>query len=192
MTGERVGILEVLKDTGKTKYKRPSKIWLCRCDCGKEKEYSTTELLCGVKSCGCLRQKNLDTFGDRNKGKTPANTLELGESTIRTIYCQYKHSAKKRNIPFHLESAEFRELIFQNCHYCDKPPSQTKTDKHRKEGNVLYNGIDRQNNRKGYKTSNCVPCCKICNRAKDTMSVNEFYEWASRINSLKTISSDIQ
>ena len=181
MTGERVGILTVLKDTGKTKYKRPSKVWLCECDCGTQKEYSTTELTCGVKSCGCLRQKNLDGFGDRNKGKTPATALEPGESSKRCILASYKHSAKKRSIPFMLKEDVFREFLFGNCAYCGSPPSQTWKDRHREEGDVIHNGVDRIDNTKGYTPENCVSCCKTCNQAKGTMSVDEFSSWLDRV-----------
>ena len=183
MTGARVGIITVLKDTGKTKYKKPSKVWLCKCDCGVCKEYSTTELLCGVKSCGCLRQKNLDTFGERNKGRTPVTALHPGESSKRSILSSYKQSAKKRRIPFVLKEATFRELIFGNCVYCGAPPSQTWKDRHREEGNVIHNGVDRINNNQGYTPENCVSCCKICNQAKGTMSVDEFSLWLNRVYS---------
>lgn len=47
---------------------------------------------------------------------------------------------------------------------------------------IIYNGIDRQDNSIGYKTENCVPCCKFCNLAKSKFTIKEFQEW---INYLK-------
>lgn len=40
-----------------------------------------------------------------------------------------------------------------------------------------YNGIDRVNNDIGYIKNNCIPCCKICNRAKNSMSYDDFLNW---------------
>ena len=46
---------------------------------------------------------------------------------------------------------------------------------------LLHNGIDRVDNSKGYHPENCVPCCKTCNIAKQSMSVEEFLAWARRV-----------
>jgi hypothetical protein len=41
-------------------------------------------------------------------------------------------------------------------------------------GNYIYNGVDRVNNSLGYTKDNCKPCCKMCNKMKGTMSLEEF------------------
>jgi len=46
---------------------------------------------------------------------------------------------------------------------------------------ILVNGIDRINSNIGYIEGNVVPCCKHCNRAKNTMSDSEFREWIKKI-----------
>lgn len=173
-------MLEVLYKTNKKKYAKGSAVWLCKCDCGNTKELSSAELS-HARSCGCIRQKNMETFGQRNKGKSPVCTLPLGESARRSLYAIYKKSAKKRNIPFSLFEPEFRTLISGNCHYCGSLPSQVHKDRHRANGDILYNGIDRTDNTVGYTTINCVPCCKICNRAKDTMTQADFFAWVKRV-----------
>ena len=40
----------------------------------------------------------------------------------------------------------------------------------------LYNGIDRKNNNMGYTYTNSVSCCKLCNQAKNSLSIKEFYD----------------
>lgn len=46
---------------------KTQKRWLCRCECGKERVVSRTDLLTGhVKSCGCLQK---DTMGARTQAK---------------------------------------------------------------------------------------------------------------------------
>lgn len=57
LTGLRFGRLTVLKKIGVTNQgKRGSRsIWLCKCDCGKEKSVIRNSLVCGgTRSCGCL------------------------------------------------------------------------------------------------------------------------------------------
>lgn len=44
-----------------------------------------------------------------------------------------------------------------------------------------HNGIDRINNNKGYTQKNCLPCCKVCNFAKNTMKYKEFISWSKRL-----------
>lgn len=55
ITGQKFGKLTALKPTDK-RTKDRSIIWLCQCDCGKEKLVSSTKLISGdLISCGCLR-----------------------------------------------------------------------------------------------------------------------------------------
>jgi hypothetical protein len=57
--GTRYGRLVVIADAGYLRYPhRLVKIWLCRCDCGKEKAVKGTNLRNGVsRSCGCLQRE---------------------------------------------------------------------------------------------------------------------------------------
>lgn len=52
LVGLRQGMLTVIKETKKRDNGR--KVYLCQCDCGKEKYISSAILHAGVKSCGCL------------------------------------------------------------------------------------------------------------------------------------------
>jgi hypothetical protein len=57
LTGHRFGMLEVLHETDR-KDKCGNLYWLCRCDCGTEKEILGSSLRNGhTLSCGCLRKK---------------------------------------------------------------------------------------------------------------------------------------
>lgn len=48
--------------------------------------------------------------------------------------------------------------------------------------NLLCNGIDRKDSGRGYYQENCLPCCKICNVMKSTMSYNDFIEHCIKIS----------
>ena len=56
MIGKRFGKLLVLSEAGRDKHRNI--LWLCRCDCGKEKIISGSSLRSGLtKSCGCLARQ---------------------------------------------------------------------------------------------------------------------------------------
>lgn len=89
------------------------------------------------------------------------------------LFARYIKSAVERNLSFHLSICEFKAITSSNCHYCGQVPKQIAS-KQTTNGAYLYNGIDRVDNSLGYTLDNCVPCCKFCNRAKDTLTKEEF------------------
>ena len=55
MSGERIGMLTVLR---RAENRNKSVYWLCRCDCGEEKEMAASSLRDGLtRSCGCHRKR---------------------------------------------------------------------------------------------------------------------------------------
>jgi hypothetical protein len=52
-TGSKIGMLTVLKFTGKIKYNK--RVWLCRCDCGGSAEI--TSFTGSAWNCGCTKAK---------------------------------------------------------------------------------------------------------------------------------------
>jgi len=88
------------------------------------------------------------------------------EKKINKSFTNYKYSANKRGYDFFLTRTEFISLISKSCYWC---------------GNNGLVGVDRLDNEHGYTSENSVPCCKRCNYAKSDMSINEWYEWISRI-----------
>ena len=62
LIGKRHGRIVVVEYLGLRKRTdgRNNKIWLCRCDCGNEKIYTTNEIQNGhIKSCGCYKKQYL-------------------------------------------------------------------------------------------------------------------------------------
>lgn len=67
LTGRRFGRLTVIRQLENRNNRTR---WLCRCDCGNEKDVAARDLKAGkVKSCGCLRRegnrKKMDISGQR-------------------------------------------------------------------------------------------------------------------------------
>ena len=61
ITGQRFGMLTVLKRAGTNKHRKA--LWKCKCDCGRTTVVSSVDLVTGnTKSCGCLGKN----FAKRN------------------------------------------------------------------------------------------------------------------------------
>ena len=45
----------------------------------------------------------------------------------------------------------------------------------------IFNGLDRINNDLGYKISNIVSCCGVCNIMKKRLTVEQFIDQARKI-----------
>ena len=151
-------------------YKQKGKTyWLCKCDCGVEKNLRVARLVDGsIKSCGCYSQEHLGfVYGD--------------EPAFRSVFANYKNGAKRRNLSFDLNQEEFRLITSSPCYYCGKSPDFSNKYRYRKKEYVYYyNGIDRINNKLGYELTNVVACCRNCNLMKGDITI----ELISSIHSL--------
>lgn len=175
LSGLRFGRRVVLKFVEVRQFGSPrarQSFWLTRCDCGTEAAVSAGSLRSG-QSCGCL-SREISGMSRR---------LPNGGAARNANIAKYVHSAKKRNLSWNISSDQFDVLTSQNCFYCGVEPRQVcRTSRNSKQiQQVIYNGIDRVDNYRGYEPDNVVSCCKVCNRAKDVMSNDEFLSWAQRV-----------
>ncbi|MCK9459559.1 MAG: hypothetical protein M0R80_07965 [Proteobacteria bacterium] len=162
LVGKKFGRLLVVEQvSGRTKF--GNRLYLCKCDCGKQKVLPSHSLKVkgGSKSCGCLAEE---------LGLTK---LPTGEGAFNQLFLTYKISAKRRRIKFDISKEEFKELTKLNCHYCGSHPKQVFT-RRGGNGSYIYNGVDRVDSLLGYSTKNCVPCCGDCNEMKNDRSSDEF------------------
>lgn len=85
-----------------------------------------------------------------------------------------KSSAKNRGLFLKLSKHEYEQLIDLGCSYC---------------GCEIKNSggcsLDRLDSNKDYTFDNVVPCCKICNVAKNNMPVEDFFDWIDRVYNFK-------
>lgn len=141
-------------------------MWLCRCDCGNEKELRIANVIrksSQTKSCGCDNVRKY--FGIK--------ALQY------MVYCEHYKDGD-------LTLEQFVELSQKNCFYCGKSSSssnhrQTRTkysdNKKRNIKNIChfyYNGLDRVDNTRPHNYDNCVPCCARCNMWKQNLTIEEF------------------
>jgi 5-methylcytosine-specific restriction endonuclease McrA len=169
-SGAVIGRFTLIKSTA------PS-TWLCKCNVCGTKSYRNTNRLgtvCSSRECGCLRSRDSITTG-RN-----------------VLYERYSRSAGIRGFSWELTKDDVSQLISQDCVYCGRSP-MTVMHKNRKHGNgapqslnlgrLVYNGIDRVDNTKGYILGNVVACCHACNTAKHVMSIEQFRIWVQKVYS---------
>lgn len=87
LTGQKIKKLKVLKKVGVDK--KRNVVWLCQCECGNIKEYTTVMLNCkSVVSCGCIRKENAYKLG---KSKYSDRTKHGKRYTrLYSIWCGMK------------------------------------------------------------------------------------------------------
>lgn len=147
---------------------------------GTKKKYKGGSKL-SLYLCKCIRCGNtLEISGGRIKslsskrcGRCPFSYLPAEEEYLRRVEDRYRWNAKRKGNYYELTREEFRSLIAKNCHYCDALPGNGTDAK--------YSGIDRVDNSVGYIYSNCVPCCKTCNRMKNNLGSVEFFSHIGRM-----------
>lgn len=172
ITNKRFGKLIVL-GKGKQKTNRGRLFWLCRCECGKEKEIDGAALKSGATvSCGCYQ---------RSLGQTRAQSRDRIKLLEGKLHYTYQRGAKSRSYSFNLDMETFLSLIYSPCYYCGKTESNESKDYYVKEVSLKYNGIDRVDNNKGYEIENVVPCCSNCNRMKLEQSKEDYLQWIKSI-----------
>lgn len=84
--------------------------------------------------------------------------------------------AKKRGKDFTLNPEYAAKLLVQSCVYCGKE----NDDKN-------INGIDRIDSSHGYIYGNVQTCCAVCNRMKNDLPENQFFEHLKQIISYTRI-----
>lgn len=169
------GKLTVLSD-GYVKNK--NRIVPVRCECGVEKEVYFQNLVRELTiSCGCVAAKQAS---ERLIQNPISRNLPDGEAAKNALLSLYKNQARKRGLNWELTKEAFLSLTKENCFYCGTTPGAIKKTQY-KTGEYIYNGIDRINNDEGYTASNVVACCKICNIAKNEMTLDEFKNWILKV-----------
>lgn len=142
---------------GKTSY------YECQCECGTIRQVQSTALRCGYSlSCGCLLRQMKRT--------------DDGVSARKQLIAVYAKAAAARNYEWGISDPIALKLFSSSCHYCGVEPMNRFTAT-RGTGYLMYNGIDRMDNKLGYVYGNVVPCCEICNRGKSSRSYEEFSKW---------------
>ena len=165
--GTRFGRLAIISQHHQdNKWRR---YYQCKCDCGATPIVHGSAMVSGnTQSCGCLSAEKA-----RQRG------LPMGEAAMRQVIAGYRQKAKKSGRKFAISKEAAIQLLTSDCFYCGAVPANVKKSPHQ-TGDFKYNGIDRIDSRLGYVVGNVVPCCRICNIAKNTMNQEAFISWIKR------------
>jgi len=150
---------------------RMGAVWLCKCDCGKQK----------ISAGYLLKRKTTNSCGCMKKGRKPTHIKNRIKAMLKLLYCQtVKRRQTTKGWKKLLSINKFIVLSLSPCYYCGD--IGTASIKDRSSETILkYNGIDRKDNLIGYTNDNSVSCCKICNFAKHTLTEQEFLEHIIKI-----------
>ena len=109
----------------------------------------------------------------RKPGRTkkPPRSRSIKEVFEKRVFHSFKSNATGKKHTFKLSLEQVLNLVYQNCFYCNSPPQNKMSVKHKRYmGYILYyTGLDRKDNSKGYTLSNVVPCCARCNSIKSNL-----------------------
>lgn len=137
------------------------------CECGSPYKLRNTNSAVSPEEYRCSRCKRralvLDHIGERYLMKRiRSNAVEAGRE-------------------FELTLEWLIVKCHEPCHYCGRVDTNSVTVRSKTDvpllENFRYNGLDRIDNSIGYRPENCVPCCVVCNRAKNSMPYAEFTQW---------------
>ena len=152
LVNKRFGRLLVIQDAGNRRGSgkgREESTWRCLCDCGNSKVITGSNLRSGdTLSCGCYNKERI----------RETKCISEKDYRLNRVLGTYKHTAKVKGLTFNLDRELFHKLIISECYYCGAEPSNC----HKPHGkDIIYQGIDRKDNSKGYSSDNVVPCCII-------------------------------
>jgi len=174
LVGNRYGKLLVLHQS-KKRGPKGQIFWTCKCDCGGTTDIVGFALRRNTRvSCGkCVRD-------GKNKNPDRVNAI------YNNLYRFLKNRDKNYGGLCDLSFEEYVTLSSKPCFYCGLESSNKTCDtKHNRlkhsDAVVLHNGLDRVDSSFGYTRENVVTCCKECNRAKNTMSHNEYRDFIKRV-----------
>lgn len=159
-SGSKFYRLELISPT--THKEGKSILWKALCDCGNfttiRPDYAKRGL---IKSCGCFRKEGL-----RRK-----YAPEI--SSARNIWqARYSDGCSFET---------FYELSQKPCYYCNSKPIRSYARSGKNAKAFVYNGLDRLDSNLSHIEDNLVPCCFDCNKAKSSLTVDEFFKLITRI-----------
>lgn len=170
LTGQKFGKLLVISKSNNNKSGRT--MWLCNCDCGKEKIVSTKLLKNGESnSCGC---------NWRVQNKKHASWKGY-EEIPKDFFSNIRRGANLRGIEFNIQIEDLWELLLKQNRKCALSGLEIKFSKIRKDRKNKTISLDRIDNSKGYVKNNIQFVHKHINIMKNKFEESYFIELCKNI-----------
>lgn len=180
LTNQKFGLLKVIDFVKyeEGKYKKRA-IWLCKCDCGNQKEFIGSFLTNNQStSCGC-KVKNRGRKSIRWRGHE-----EISLSTFNAIKRQaLLRNRNGREIPFNITIEYIWDLFVKQNRKCKFSGKNISFDNEKRgEGTA---SLDRIDSSKGYIEGNVQWVHKLVNIMKQDMEDEEFRDWCEIISNYR-------
>lgn len=174
----RLTVLEYIGSKQRSnKYNKLLRVYKCLCACGTICEKFGVDLRAGnSQSCGCFRQE-IQIKIHVGKISPQRNPKGAQQQTAKGVWKDLYHDG--------ISFDDFFKISQLPCNYCGVSPSNHTNKISKKSCNKEwydqgwwdYNGLDRIDSLKDHAIENVVPSCWRCNKAKGTMTLDEFKEW---------------
>lgn len=142
-------------------------IWLCSCECGKEKMLNASAIKAKLTtSCGCNKQKS----------------LRKGVGLISgAFWHKLKKSALSRDIDFSIKIEEAWEIFLKQDKKCALSGVNLIMYPNNDRSRIQTASPDRIDSNKGYTIDNLQWVHKRINRMKNILTTDELLFWVKRI-----------
>jgi hypothetical protein len=169
LTNKKYGKLTVLNWS---KFIGAHRYWLCRCDCGKEKDIAGTHLISGsTKTCGCSQKEN--------KTRQNNNSWKGYGDISGSFFSGIRRGAKERDIKFNITIEYLWELFLKQGKKCALSKLEIELPKRNKEKYTA--SLDRIDSKKGYEEGNVQWVLGDINWMKNDFSQKYFIDICKKI-----------
>jgi hypothetical protein len=186
LVGQKFGKLTVISEKIIDVRKDTRAYWECECECKNIIVVSTNHLTTGnTKSCGCLKTEAI--IINQKLSLSIITKYKPHITSARKIWRQYCYQDNRCDLTFD----QWFQISQKNCFYCGIGPSNKynvflkkkgASQEAKNNGDFIYNGLDRIDSTLSHTVDNVVPCCWICNRAKNTRTTEEFFQYINNLN----------
>ena len=136
---------------------------------GKFHKNANTKDGMSYRCSACLKKYHAGHYR-ANRTRILERGKKWAKNNPRVSFALYKRAAKSRGLAFDLSMDQFMEFWGKPCFYTGRP--------------IESIGLDRVDNAKGYVIGNVVTCCLAANKAKMTMTHDEFVALCAEVVNL--------
>jgi hypothetical protein len=165
LTNEKYNKITFLKYIKNDKFGKA--LWLCECDCGKEKILNASAIKAGLTtSCGCNKQKKLRKgYGDISGA----------------FWHKLERSALSRDFEFTIKINEAWDIFLNQNKKCAISGVDLIIYPNNDRSRIQTASPDRIDSSKGYTKENFQWVHKRINRIKNILSTDELMFWINKI-----------